>query len=94
MRTKPALRTSSDCVWTAGAHDSRPLNESEGDSGCWQHEWVQDIGTKCKSGPLSYYVAHQGYRVGSGFDEDVDCAYRSLGTPERSFGFPLDLANG
>ena len=94
VRTKPALRTSSDCVWTAGAHDSRPLNESEGDSGCWQHEWVQDTGTKCKSGPLSYYVAHQGYRVGSGFDEDVDCAYRSLGMPERSFGFPLDLANG
>ena len=94
VRTKPALRTSSDCVWIVGAHEGKPLNETEGESGCWQQAWGRDVHKKCTSGPLSYYVAHQGYRVGSGFDEGVDCAYRSLGMPERSFGFPLDLANG
>ena len=92
VRPKAAVRVSSDCVWMASAHYAFPLSDEpgqagngDGGAGCWQPHWVNDFERKCKSGPLSYYVSHQGDRVGSNFDENVDCNYQRLGEPEAHF---------
>ena len=85
IRPKPAVRVSSGCVWYGSAHAAVPLSGESDDGGCWQRGWGNDFVQKCRSGPMSYYVSHQADRIGSGFDENIDCDYKRLGEPEAQF---------